>query len=279
MTVVETHSSLTEGMNSLPAHAVRFQRQSGVITWDRGALSSCKLDEDISRILHAAALLEEDTAISSRQARSLGIDRSPDMAAFLTPWEQEEAEHARALRFLLAQQAYHPLRTTPTVVPFRRRCVARLPATALHRLPQTDLIFCALGAASEYVVVVTYTELAKRVQHPAAVSLLRAIARQEGRHFAFFLAAARHRAEALSTINGFLARKAFTSIWEPVGVPSLGLPTWRAVFAPLLANGDFCARVEVMDRVIDTIPHLGGLHLMENFLRDCTPRSPGRRIP
>jgi hypothetical protein len=116
---------------------------------------------------------------------------------------------------------------------------------------------------------VSYTELAKLVEQPAVVSLLRAITRQERGHFAFFLAAARARAETMSRFNGLRARRILGSVWEPVGVPSLGIPLWRTIFAPLVRNADFCARLEGMDRVVDTIPHLEGLNLMRTFLQDC----------
>jgi hypothetical protein len=221
------------------------------------------------RLLYTVALLEEDTSISAQQARALGIDRSPDMAAFLPVWEQEEAEHARALRFLLPKQTSNFPQPRPKTILFRRRCIARLPASAFHHLPQTELVYCALGAAGEYVTMVSYTELAKTIEQPPVASLVRSITRQEGRHFAFFLAAARVRAEAMSTLNGVLARRVLDSIWEPVGVPSIGLTAWRTIFARLLANEEFRVRVEAMDRVVDTIPHLGGLNLMRNFLRDC----------
>ncbi len=48
---------------------------------------------------------------------------------------------------------------------------------------------------------------------------------------------------------------------------SLGEVGWRDTPAPLLADVDVRARVEKMDRVLDSIPHLGGLRLMEAFLR------------
>lgn len=249
----------------------RFLRRSGLVAWDRDALSACRLDEEFCRILHVVALLEEDTAISTRQARSLGIDRAGDLAAFLPSWEREEAEHARALRFLLAPQMYSRPPRRSNAISLRRRAVALVPAAPFRCLPQTGLVFCALGAAAEYVTIVTYTEFARSVEQPAVALLLRAIARQEGRHFAFFLAAARARADVMSSMHGSLARKALASLWEPVGVPSLGLSAWRTVFARLLERADFRARVQRMDQVVDSIPHLGGLQLMSTFMRENIP--------
>ena len=264
-------------MTTLPSYATRYLRQSGAIRWDGEALSSAHLDEELCRILHVVALLEEDTAISARQGRSLGVDGAADIGAFLSAWEMEEAEHARAFRFLLARQTYPPPRPRPEMMSFRRCCLARLPAGAFRRFPQTEFVYCALGAAAEYVTIVTYSELAKLVDQSAVVALLRAIGRQEGRHFAFFVAAARVRGETMSSFNGRVARRVFGSIWEPPGVPSIGVDGWLDIFAPLGECGGFRGRIEHMDRVVDTIPHLEGLHLMSTFLDAHVPASDHQR--
>jgi hypothetical protein len=124
-----------------------------------------------------------------------------------------------------------------------------------------------MGAAAEYVTMVTYGELARTAEADVA-SLLQSIARQEGRHFAFFLAAARTRGSSMSERSGLVARRLFTRLWRPPGVPSIGLPAWQSVFAPFLANNHFRDRVQHMDRVVDTIPHLDGMNLMQTFLRN-----------
>jgi len=252
-------------------HVERFLRRSGLIDWDGDLLARSRLDPELCRTLHVAALLEQDTEITVRQTRALGLDRVDDVAAFLPVWEAEEAEHARALRWLLSHQHYRPPQPHPAAISRRRRLVARVPASTVGRLSPTALVYCALGAAAEYVTILTYTELVREVDDPAVDALLRAITRQEGRHFAFFLAAARSRAHAISPTSGRLARRALVALWEPVGVPSLGIDAWTAQFGRLLDDARFRARIEGMDRVVDSIPHLGGLRLMETFLRARVP--------
>jgi hypothetical protein len=254
--------------SDLPVHALRFLRQSELIDWDTRVVQTCQLTRDVAHILHAAALIEQDTAITARQARSLGIDSSADIGAFLSAWEREEAEHSRALHYLSENQAYTMPASRLGSIPPRRRLLAKLPAGPLRWLPQTEFVYCALGAAGEYVALVSYTEVQKLIDDAVAVALLREIIRQEGRHLAFFMDAARVRAVNLSTLSGHTARYAFKALWEPVGVPSLGIEAWRDVFAPLLKRESFRKRLTVMDRVIDTIPPLHGLGLMTNFLAD-----------
>ena len=247
-------------------HLQRFLRLAGPIAWDRDELASCVVDAELARILHVAAMVEADTDITARQATALGLTAAPDLAAFLPVWATEEAEHGRALRALLAGRPYRVPLPPPPAISRRRRLLAGVPLGALHHLPQTELVLCALGAAGEHSALVTYTELAKRIDDPVAQRLLRAVIRQEGRHLDFFLAAAQRRATSMSRVGGRLARRAMVAIWQPAGVPSLGRDVWRDVFSAWLDDDEILARFEGMDRVVDAIPHLAGLGLMRGFL-------------
>jgi hypothetical protein len=250
----------------------RFRAQAGLISWDPNDLRSCSTGSDLARILHVAALLEEDTAITVRQGASLGMHRCADLAVFLPQWDAEEAEHGRALRCLIEGQDYEAPSPAPRSIGLRRRTLARIPASTFARVPQTSFLFCVLGAAAEYVATTIYAELASRTDSRVVEQLLRSIARQEARHFAFFLAAARVRGRSLSTMNGRLARLVLRTVWEPIGVPTLGAPAWRDMFADWLDDDGFRRRVEMMDRVIDSIPHLEGAGLMRRFLDEIPSR-------
>ena len=144
--------------------------------------------------------------------------------------------------------------------------MARVPAQAVGRLPQASFLFCVLGAAAEYVATILYAELAKRSDASQVTELLRSIARQEARHFAFFLAAARVRGRRMSVVNGHLSRNALRAIWEPIGVPTLGKDAWLEMFAGWLDDDHLRHRLEMMDRVVDSIPQLEGMRLMGTFL-------------
>lgn len=248
----------------------RFMRHAGLITWVSTDLALARLDAQTCRVLHVAAQLEDDTAITVRQGRTLGIERDDDIAAFLPVWDAEESVHADALRALLESQCYEPPLASPPSISRRRRVVARVPARFLGRLPQTTFLFCVLGAAAEYLAMVTYTEVAKRIDDRNVVNLLHDIVRQEARHFAFLLAAAQQRGTTLSALHARVARRVLVALWEPIGVPSLGRSSWDELFAPWIAEPHFAGRLRMMDRVVDSIPHLDGLHLMERFLADAS---------
>lgn len=255
----------------LPDHAARFLRDAGPVEWDDSILAAARVDPGWCRVLHVVAGLEADTAITAGHARTTGIDRADDLAAFLPAWADEEAEHARAISALLAHQAYEAPVPAPAAIARHRRVAARVPRSVLGRLRVTGLVYCTLGAAAEYVTVVVYRALAAQIGDPAVTSLLRDIERQERRHCAFLLTAARRRAHGLSPMEARVARRVLRTMWEPPGVPSLGLPVWRAAFAPFLVDAHLRARVREMDRVVDAVPHLDGLGLMDRFLREQVP--------
>lgn len=180
-------------MEHLPEeYTQRVLRGAGKIRWDSERLAGSSIHPDLARILHVGALLEDDTAITVRHADSLGLSRSRDLAQFLPMWDEEEAEHGRALHFLLGHQQYTPPEAAPASISRRRRALSRLPLTAM---------------------------------------------------------------------------------WEPIGVPSLGRPVWERLFGEWMHDEDFVARIRMMDRVVDSIPHLRELHLMETFLQETLSRA------
>lgn len=244
----------------------RFLRHAGPVSWNRHALRTAVMDPLSCRMLDAAAGLETDTGITRDQAGALGIDRAPDLAAFLPLWAAEEAEHARALRALVAGRVYPAVPQRPPDIARRRRALARLPLSTLRRFPEPALVACTFGAAAEFVTIIVYRAIAERVEDPVVRRLLGDIVRQEARHLAFLLAAARARATELGRVHAWVARRVIRAMWEPPGVPSLGVDGWREVFAPLLVRDDIRSRVASMDRLVDSIPHLEGLALMARFL-------------
>jgi len=258
-------------MRTLPEHAARFLRDAGLVHWDEVACAGARVDPQVSRILHVVAQLEADTAITTQHAHTLGIDRADDIAAFLPQWAAEEAEHARAISVLLQHQTYVPPVAAPPAIARHRRLVARVPRQLFGRLRATGLVYCTLGAAAEYVTVVVYRELVAMVDDQAVEALLHEITHQERRHCAFLLTAARERARAISPVEGHLTRWVLAEMWAPPGVPSLGLDAWRDAFGPFIDDAVLRARVQEMDRIVDTIPHLGDLHLMQQFLEQRAP--------
>jgi hypothetical protein len=253
-------------MTTVAPYVSRFLSASGVIPWEPDAVAGCRLDASTAMALQIAAVLEEDTAISAAHARSLGLDRAADMGAFLPRWEVEEAEHGGILRALVAATAMPDIRSKAIVA--HRRRVAALPLRGLGRFPATGLVYCTLGAAAEHLAITSYTALVARSEHPTVVSSLRAIIRQEGSHLAFFAAAARARGEAMSSAQGRLARRALIRLWQPIGVSSLGWEVWCTRNREWVDDERLRARAARMDALIDTIPHLAGLRLMDRFLHD-----------
>lgn len=249
-----------------PDHLDRFQAHAGLISWDDEELARIRLAPDLVPILHAAALLEEDTALTVRQCDAFGFDRLADLGPFLTQWDAEEFEHGRALRALLAHQAPVAGGDQPRRTRSVDNLIARVPARFVGRSAHAPFVFCALGASAEYVATALYAELATRAGAPVLTQLLRSIARQEARHLAFFLAAARVRGQQMSDLDGRFCRRVLRALWAPIGVPTLGQEAWLEMFAEWLDDGHLRSRLEMMDRVVDSIPRLEGMRLMGGFL-------------
>ena len=254
------------GAHGAGERAERFLRDAGPVPWDPRALRGAALDPVTARMLEVAAGLEADTGITRDQASALGIDRAPDLAAFFPVWAMEEAEHARALRALVDGRAFPEVPPRPPEIARRRRALTRLPVSVLRRLPEPAVVACTFGATAEYVTIIVYRTIAEDLEDAAVRGLLRDIVRQEARHLAFLLAAARARAAELGPVHARVTRRVIRAMWEPPGVPSLGVEGWRDVFAPLLGRAELRARVASMDRMVDSIPHLEGLALMARYL-------------
>lgn len=247
-------------------HVARFMRHAGTVAWSPEAVSGCTVEPHLARVLHVAALLEHDTAITVGHARSFGLERSPDLAAFLPQWDVEEREHAVAFESLLAHQQYEAPPPAPASISARRHLIAAVPVGLVGRLRPAPFLFCVLGAAAEYLATAVYAMLARQASDPMVRRLVLDVSRQEARHFAFFLAAAEVRGAAMSRAEGAVARRVLEAVWEPIGVPTLGRDGWWQLFGDWVADPRFRDRMLMVDRIIGEVPHLRGCTPMADFL-------------
>ena len=97
--------------------------------------------------------------------------------------------------------------------------------------------------------------------------LLRRIMRQEGRHIDFYAAQAKSRL-ADSRAAQRLTRTALRRLWAPVGRASCPPTRSASSSAHLFADGTGLATAQRIDRHIDRLPGLEGLHLIENSVAE-----------
>jgi len=130
--------------------------------------------------------------------------------------------------------------------------------TALHM---------AWGAVNEWTTQAGYARLAAKADNPVLGELLRRIMRQEGRHIDFYAAQAKSRL-ADSGAAQRLTRTALRRLWAPVGSGVMPTDEIRFLVGHLFADGTGLATAQRIDRHIDRLPGLDGLHLVENSVAE-----------
>lgn len=135
-------------------------------------------------------------------------------------------------------------------------------ATGSALAPQLSAVNMSWGAVNEWTTQAAYGRLAAKAGHSVLTELLRRIMRQEGRHIDFYAGQAR-RMLSVSSKARQLARFALRRAWAPVG--SGVMPDVEVAFLVrhLFGDTDGVATARRVDRQVDRLPGLDGLHLLE----------------
>lgn len=194
----------------------------------------------------------------------------PIVSAFLDVWQYEEVAHADALdRYLTTYAANRgvdvPERQVAPErdVPVTERVVARTGGTVGTVVAAAHMTW---GAANELLTMNGYRVLADATPDPMLAELLRRIANQESRHYAFYLMQAEWRL-ASSRVARMGLRRVMRSSWTPVGIGE-GYKTsaeFDEVLTHLDANGATDAILGRMDRTIAALPGLGSLSIFSSL--------------
>jgi len=120
----------------------------------------------------------------------------------------------------------------------------------------------AWGAPNEWTTQDAYGRLAAKAGHAVLTELLRRIMGQEGRHIDFYSGQARSMLR-ISAEARHLARGALRHAWAPVG--SGVVPGAQVAFSArhLFGDADGVEMARRVDRQVDRLSGLDGLHLLE----------------
>jgi hypothetical protein len=118
------------------------------------------------------------------------------------------------------------------------------------------------GAINEWTTQAGYARLAARDPHPVLGTLLRRIMKQEGRHIDFYASQAACRLAASPRARR-LTRFALRKFWRPVGSGVMPKAETDFVIRWLFAGDAGLDVARRLDRNIDRLPGLSGLHLIE----------------
>jgi hypothetical protein len=224
------------------------------------------LDAATRRCLRYMHDVEHHTVCYLRDLLVTSAHRDPEVTSFLTMWCFEEYWHGDAIGQVLAA---HDEPSGPARIASVRstlRWSDRL-APTLHSLgswlagASYGAVHMTWGAVNEWTTQAGYARLAARSGHPTLAELLRRIMRQEGRHIDFYASqAARrlgddHRAQRLT-------RFALHKLWKPVGSDVMPPAEVSFLVHHLFGDDTGLDAAERVDRNVDRLPGLGGLHLV-----------------
>jgi hypothetical protein len=193
--------------------------------------------------------------------------RDPEVTAFLTMWVHEEYWHGEALGRVLAAHGCEP--SLARIDALRKRLGWRdrlMPVTHLTGAALAGegwiAIHMAWGAVNEWTTQAGYARLSATAQHPLLSELLNRIMKQEGRHIDFYAGQAEQRL-ASSRRAQRLTSLALRRLWKPVGANVMPPAEVRFLIRHLFGNDAGRAVGQRIDRRIDRLPGLAGLHIIE----------------
>ncbi|HET6811907.1 MAG TPA: hypothetical protein VFH50_12935 [Acidimicrobiales bacterium] len=258
-----------------------YKSRTGRLRWDDLDLSSFRTDplaEWARRCLRYMHDVEYHTAC---YLRDLLVHPGPyrsrgDGVSVL--WVFEEYWHGEALAAVLA--AHGEASGDDRVGPMRRRLgvadkLRPLSMSAASWVVGAEFVAVHMvwGAVNEWTTQAGYAQLARRSGHPVLAELLRRIMRQEGRHIDFYASQAQARLAASARARR-LTRFALRRFWAPVDSGVMP-PSETEHLAPALFSGqEGLATARRIDRRIDRLPGLAGLHLLETTVAGHTDPAP-----
>jgi hypothetical protein len=223
---------------------------------------------DVLRCIGYFHDVEHHTTCYLRNLLNTRAHHDPEVTDFLTIWNYEEHWHGHALGRVL--QAHGQ--------PAGRR-VARMRQRLGWKITASPLGWMALSAATKHFLAVHmtfgvvnewttqggYARLISVADHPTLTELLRRIMKQEGRHIDYY------RSKCTELLDGVpaaqrTARIFLRTMWNPVGAKVMPADDTRHLVRTLFSGEDGRAMVRRIDRRIDALPGLAGLHLMQSAL-------------
>jgi rubrerythrin len=248
----------------------------GDLDWDEARRIG--LTEDERYLLTYFCDIEGQTIVYLRDFLHTRAALEPEVIAFLSMWNYEEFFHGKVLAELLAVCG-HPLEESRIALV---RGGARLSekveammATLLSKLFARDFpaVYMTWGAIQELTTLRGYEQIIATTNNPVLAELCRRIAKQERRHFAWYLNSARERLAASPRARK-LARLLLRVAWSPVGAGVKSRAEVDRAMITLFPGAKGMALAKAVDARVATLPGLEGLTLMRDYLAGLERRNP-----
>jgi hypothetical protein len=252
------------------------------VEWDR--IGKDPLPEEHARCLAYMMDIESHTVVFLRDLLATRAAFDPDVSAFLSCWVYEELWHGEAFSRFLGEAGYvlppeyalvHDRDPYPSRLE-RNEWIRRLAggkgyvthlATLLGSAVRKDFVAIHMtwGAANELTTLTAYHRLIAKTEHPQLVRMLRAIIKDERRHFAFYRAQARSRLAAREGARK-MTRWTMEHLWAPVGTGVRPQAETDFVVSYLFGDEDGRRAAEEMQCTMAELPGFDG----SRFLLDAT---------
>jgi rubrerythrin len=249
---------MAQGFN-LPSY-LDHSRKVDLSDLDFRDASRYPLSKEEIRCLTYMMDIEGHTIVYLKSILSTCAVRDPETTAFLSCWAYEEFFHSRALgQFLRA--AGQPIAATRFADLQKRASVhewieSNVASFICHFSRHFHGVYLTWGAISELTTLEGYEVLATRTLNPLLAELLRRLAKDERRHFAFYYNKAREQLQhpAAQRLNRFVIKH----FWLPVGggVKPDGEVAWITKF--ILGDAAGSAVAARIDTTIAKLPGLEG---------------------
>lgn len=271
----------------------RYLRASGrvdlsTVEWDRIRQHPVTADE--ARCLTYMMDIETHTVVFLRDLLATRASFDPEVTSFLSCWVYEELWHGEAFSRFLGEAGYQVPPTYEDVQgddPFpsrfdRNQWIRRKFGTKGYISHMGTLLGSALfrdfvavhmtwGAVNELGTLTGYHRIIAKTEHPVLIQLLRAIIKDERRHFAFYRAQARMRlarSKQARTITGW----ALEHLWAPVGTGVRPQSETDFVIHSLFGDADGVVAVKEMEDTLGELPGLQGSRFLSDALEAAARR-------
>jgi rubrerythrin len=278
---------------------VEFDLDRFIRTSDRVDLSEVRWERVSDVPLGAAEVrcllymmdIETHTVIFLRDLLATQAAFDPDVTAFLCCWNFEELWHGEAFSRLLGEAGIrippdHERVQHDSAYPSRRARVHRIRRRlgaagyfshlgTLLGSALTDRDFVAIhmtwGAVNELTTLHAYRRMIAMTSNEPLSQVLRAIIKQERRHFAFYRAQAKLRLVDSARARR-IVRWSMDHLWAPVGTGVRPQEETDFVAMHLFGDAEGAVTLKELDATIAALPGLEGTHYLSDAAREAAAR-------
>lgn len=233
--------------------------------------------------LHYFADVESQTVHYFLEVAKLKVSRDPELLTFLTMWNYEEYFHSYALTRLMTECGVHVDSATERAAKIRAN--ARFKAKfedfaqgliAMAMPKNFVALWMFWGALQECLTTQAYEELANKTSNPVLEELLRRIAKQERRHYAYYFGQAKRKLEGQVGAQR-LCKWIANQFYAPVGGGVKTDEEGARLIAQLFPGERIFEVMSYIEKKMALLPGMAGLDCCTRWATRIQPMLPPER--